>query len=286
MPDGADSVERALRAALEAGARLVVTTGGTGLGPRDETPEGTARVLEREIPGIAEELRRRGARRDTGRDALSRPRGSVPGQAGALIVNLPGSPKAVASGIPVVALGRRPRARPARGRGPHVSAVRLAAHQRGAARCRGASRRRRRRVGRCARRRSSDACAITIRMPRPPSSRWSTPRIPTPRRRCERIAEAAIGATRRDRRGQPPDRPARGRRCRRRDRRRVAAPGRGVRGVPRGHRDDQDATCRSGSVRSRPTARPRGRASAGSSRSFTWRVLSRWRARERQRSVR
>lgn len=99
VPDGADSVEQALRAALAAGARLVVTTGGTGLSPRDQTPEGTARVIERAVPGIAEELRRIGAAaKPTG--MLSRGLAGVAG--GALIVNLAGSPNAVASGMPVV----------------------------------------------------------------------------------------------------------------------------------------------------------------------------------------
>ena len=61
IPDGADSVERALSAFIEAGARLIVTTGGTGVGPRDATPEGTLRLLTRSVPGVAEELRRQGA---------------------------------------------------------------------------------------------------------------------------------------------------------------------------------------------------------------------------------
>src|SRR5688572_16922291 len=61
VPDGADSVERALQAEIVAGVKLVVTTGGTGVAPRDQTPEGTLRVITREVPGIAEELRRRGA---------------------------------------------------------------------------------------------------------------------------------------------------------------------------------------------------------------------------------
>lgn len=99
VPDGADSVERALRDAVDAGAQLVVTTGGTGISPRDETPEGTARVIERELPGIAEELRRRGeAVKPAG--MLSRGLAGIGG--GALIVNLPGSPGAVGDGIPVI----------------------------------------------------------------------------------------------------------------------------------------------------------------------------------------
>lgn len=99
VPDGADSVEHALRAAVNAGTQLVVTTGGTGIAPRDQTPEGTARVIEREIPGISEELRRRGAAvKPAG--MLSRGLAGVTG--GALIVNLPGSPGAVSEGIPVI----------------------------------------------------------------------------------------------------------------------------------------------------------------------------------------
>ena len=71
------------------------------MGPRDETPEGTARVLTREVPGIAEELRRRGAAEKPA-GMLSRGLAGVVDSAGALIVNLPGSPGGVASGIPVV----------------------------------------------------------------------------------------------------------------------------------------------------------------------------------------
>ena len=99
VPDGADAVEDALRAACAAGARLIVTTGGTGLSPRDQTPEGTDRVIERTLPGIAEELRRRGLD-ETPAAMLSRGRAGVVGDA--LIVNLPGSPRAVASGMPLI----------------------------------------------------------------------------------------------------------------------------------------------------------------------------------------
>lgn len=99
VPDGADSVESALHATLAAGARLVVTTGGTGISPRDATPEGTERVIERALPGIAEELRRVGAAQmPTG--MLSR---GVAGTSGTtLIVNLAGSPGAVTDGIPII----------------------------------------------------------------------------------------------------------------------------------------------------------------------------------------
>jgi molybdenum cofactor synthesis domain-containing protein len=73
-------------------ARLVVTTGGTGLGPRDVTPEATLDVIERSAPGLGELMRARG-RETTPRAALSR---AVAGTRGAcLVVNLPGSPRGV-----------------------------------------------------------------------------------------------------------------------------------------------------------------------------------------------
>jgi len=103
--DGRESVEAALRKALHDGVRLVVTTGGTGVGPRDETPEGTRGVLDRELPGIGELLRANGARVNP-MSALSRGIAGVvnPGQdgPGALIVNLPGSPRAVQEGLEVL----------------------------------------------------------------------------------------------------------------------------------------------------------------------------------------
>lgn len=99
VTDGADAVEAALRQALDSGARVVVTSGGTGVSPRDRTPEGTARVLERDLPGIAEEIRRRGAA-TTPTAILSRARAGTAGNA--LVVNLPGSPGGVADGIGVV----------------------------------------------------------------------------------------------------------------------------------------------------------------------------------------
>lgn len=101
VADGADNVERALRTALAAGARLIVTTGGTGVGPRDETPEGTARVVTRSIPGIAEELRRSGLS-DTPLSVISRGVAGIIDPERALVVNLPGSTRAVTSGVPIL----------------------------------------------------------------------------------------------------------------------------------------------------------------------------------------
>ena len=93
LPDERPAIETTLRdLADERGFALVVTTGGTGFGPRDVTPEATLAVLEREAPGLAELMRRDGLRQ-TPMAALSR---AVAGSRGAtLIVNLPGSPKGV-----------------------------------------------------------------------------------------------------------------------------------------------------------------------------------------------
>jgi molybdenum cofactor synthesis domain-containing protein len=71
---------------------LLVTTGGTGLGPRDNTPEATRAVIEREVPGIGEAMRAE-TLRQTPTAMLSRAVCGV--RSGALVVNLPGSPKAV-----------------------------------------------------------------------------------------------------------------------------------------------------------------------------------------------
>lgn len=100
IPDG-DPVEAALRDALAAGYDVVVTTGGTGLTPADLTPEMTRRVLEREIPGIAEALRRAGAAAGVPAAILSRGLAGVAGRT--LIVNLPGSTGGVRDGMAVLA---------------------------------------------------------------------------------------------------------------------------------------------------------------------------------------
>jgi molybdenum cofactor synthesis domain-containing protein len=79
---------------------LIVTTGGTGLGPRDNTPEATQQVIEREAPGIAEAIRAESLKA-TPMAMLSRAVCGV--RSGTLIVNLPGSPKAVKESLAVIA---------------------------------------------------------------------------------------------------------------------------------------------------------------------------------------
>lgn len=99
VADDVSQIQDAVRAAIDAGSRLVVTSGGTGVAPRDVTPEAMDGIFEREIPGIAEELRRRGAEKLPAA-LLSRGRAGVVGNA--LVVNLPGSTGGVRDGIPVV----------------------------------------------------------------------------------------------------------------------------------------------------------------------------------------
>lgn len=91
VPDDRDVIASAIRE-LAGAADLVVTTGGTGLGPRDVTPEATRDVIDRDAPGLAELMRAEGLKH-TPMAALSR---GVVGAAGrTLVVNLPGSPKGV-----------------------------------------------------------------------------------------------------------------------------------------------------------------------------------------------
>jgi molybdenum cofactor synthesis domain-containing protein len=99
VPDG-DPVGDAITAAVEGGARLVLTTGGTGLTPTDRTPEQTRRVLDREVPGIAESIRAAGVAKGVPTAALSRGIAGVAGDS--LVVNLPGSRGGVKDGLGVL----------------------------------------------------------------------------------------------------------------------------------------------------------------------------------------
>jgi molybdenum cofactor synthesis domain-containing protein len=99
VPDG-DPVATAIEAAVTAGARVVLTTGGTGLSPTDRTPEATRGLLHREVPGVAEAIRAHGVAKGVPTAALSRGVAGVCGQA--LVVNLPGSSGGVKDGLEVV----------------------------------------------------------------------------------------------------------------------------------------------------------------------------------------
>lgn len=101
VPDDVDRISETLKTWAD-GDRLdvIFTTGGTGLGPRDVTPEATMQVVNRLVPGIAEAMRRAG-QEHTPAAMLSR---AVVGLRGnTLIVNLPGSPKGAAEGVAAVA---------------------------------------------------------------------------------------------------------------------------------------------------------------------------------------
>ncbi|WP_455604878.1 MogA/MoaB family molybdenum cofactor biosynthesis protein [Cellulosimicrobium funkei] len=103
VPDGVAPVRDAVARAVAGGARVVLTTGGTGVGPRDLTPEGTREVLAQEVPGIAEELRRRGADHVPAAVLSRGVAGVAPGPHGrALVVNLPGSSGGVRDGWAVL----------------------------------------------------------------------------------------------------------------------------------------------------------------------------------------
>jgi molybdenum cofactor synthesis domain-containing protein len=99
VPDGGP-VGDAIRAAVDAGARVVLTTGGTGLTPTDRTPEATAPLLDREVPGLAEAIRAYGVAQGVPTAILSRGLAGVVGSC--LVVNLPGSRGGVKDGLAVL----------------------------------------------------------------------------------------------------------------------------------------------------------------------------------------
>lgn len=99
VPDG-DPVGEAIRAAADAGARLVLTTGGTGLTPTDRTPEATLPLLDFQVPGIADAIRAYGVAQGVPSAVLSRGVAGVRGVC--LIVNLPGSRGGVKDGLAVL----------------------------------------------------------------------------------------------------------------------------------------------------------------------------------------
>jgi molybdenum cofactor synthesis domain-containing protein len=100
VPDG-EKVGEAVRAALDDGADVVLTTGGTGINPTDRTPEATRPLLDRELPGVAEALRAAGVAKGVPTAMLSRGLAGVSGRA--VVVNLPGSRGGVKDAISLLA---------------------------------------------------------------------------------------------------------------------------------------------------------------------------------------
>lgn len=99
VPDKHERITDAIVAAVVGGADLVVTTGGTGLGPRDVTPQATSMLIDYEVPGIAELMRRAGVE-STPMAALSRGIAGVRGRT--LILNVPGSMKGATESLEAV----------------------------------------------------------------------------------------------------------------------------------------------------------------------------------------
>jgi molybdenum cofactor synthesis domain-containing protein len=99
VADEPDQIARIVAEAADGGARLVVTSGGTGLGPRDRTPEGVTTVIDYVVPGFGEAMRTEG-RRHTPLASISRSFAAVRGQT--LIICVPGSPRGAAESLDAV----------------------------------------------------------------------------------------------------------------------------------------------------------------------------------------
>jgi molybdopterin adenylyltransferase len=101
LPDDPAQIRSLLRQLADENAvDLILTTGGTGLGPRDSTPEATQAIAEKLVPGMAEEMRRKGLEH-TPRAILSRGVAAIRGAT--LILNLPGSPKGAVESLDAIA---------------------------------------------------------------------------------------------------------------------------------------------------------------------------------------
>jgi len=99
LADDEDAIAAALEELEQAGAALALTVGGTGLGPRDRTPEATRRTIDREAPGLAEAMRAKGAERNQ-YAWLSRGVAGLRGNM--LVVNLPGSRQGAAESLEAI----------------------------------------------------------------------------------------------------------------------------------------------------------------------------------------
>jgi molybdenum cofactor synthesis domain-containing protein len=100
VPDDIDDIAAAIVSATDDGVRLVITTGGTGIAPRDVTPEATMRVCERVVPGFGELMRMRSLEK-TAMAPLSRAQAAIRGTA--LVINLPGSVAGAVENLEAVA---------------------------------------------------------------------------------------------------------------------------------------------------------------------------------------
>ncbi|HHV18187.1 MAG TPA: MogA/MoaB family molybdenum cofactor biosynthesis protein [Thermoanaerobacterales bacterium] len=99
LPDDKEILKNAMLEMCQKNIALILTTGGTGLSSRDNTPEATLEVIEKEVPGIPEAMRQKGLAK-TPHAMISRARAGIRGQT--LIINLPGSPKAVRENLEVI----------------------------------------------------------------------------------------------------------------------------------------------------------------------------------------
>ena len=116
VPDDFSLIEDRLNSLIDTGCELIFTTGGTGLTPNDITPEATRAVLDREAPGFAEALRAESVRH-TPMGILSRGISGISNHT--LIINFPGSPKAMEEGFGVIAPTLRHAVRTLRGDSSH-----------------------------------------------------------------------------------------------------------------------------------------------------------------------
>ena len=99
VPDERDRIAAAITKAADGGSNFVITSGGTGLGPRDVTPQATASVIDYEVPGLTELMRRAGLE-STPMAALTRGLAGVRGHT--LVINVPGSPKGAVESLTAV----------------------------------------------------------------------------------------------------------------------------------------------------------------------------------------
>lgn len=127
VPDEADAIAETLREMADRrGCDLIVTTGGTGVAPRDVTPEATRRVIERELPGFGEAMRMQSLA-NVATAILSRATAGTRGRS--LIVNLPGRPSAVRECLAILAPAIREGVAHLRGADPHSAPIQTPPHE-------------------------------------------------------------------------------------------------------------------------------------------------------------